>query len=366
MYPSPSARFDQALLESHVPYTVVQLFRTDGRVEELPHTGGSVTVDRGSTVRRTCAVTLADTALIPRTAADKVSVYGAKLRIKRGIMFPDGSVETVPLGQFRIDEVEGDPDEGPVTISGKGLEQIVADDRFTAPYSTRGGTAAVTAITGLIQASIPGAVVVNRATDATLGTRTWDKEADRWAAAVECATAIGAELYCDADGQFIIAELPDLLTAPIAWQVDAGPGGALISASRSFSREGMYNVVVATGENTEDNVAPVSYTAMDDDPSSPTYYLGPFGRVPKFYNSATLITSGQCTSAATKLLRDAVKPNATADITSLPNPLLEPGDVIRVAYADGTRELHQIHSFSISLELGGDFTLQTISGKEDA
>src|SRR5690606_17272424 len=145
----------------------------------------------------------------------------------------------------------------------------------------------------------------------------------------ELATATGAEVYCDADGQFVIAELPDMLEAPIAWQVDAGQGGALISADWGFSRAGQSNVVVASGENTEEGIPPVSATVADDDPGSPTYYLGAFGRVPTFYSSATLISSGQCIAAATKILRASIKPNATADITALPNPLLEPGDVIR-------------------------------------
>jgi hypothetical protein len=364
VYTSPSARFLQTLSESHVPYTVVELHRADGIVQLLDHTGGSVTVDRGNAVRRTCTVTATDTSLIPLHPTDQLAVYGARLRILRGISYPDGTTETVPLGFFRIDDIGGDPDIGPVTINGSSLEAVVADDKFLTPYTTRGGTSAVTAITGLIQATVPDAVIVNRAVDATLGTTTWDVQGDRWQAVTDCATALGAEVYCDADGQFIIASLPDISTAPIAWQVDEGEGGALISASRSYSRNGMYNVVVASGENTEDNVAPVTATVSDTDPTSPTYVGGSFGRVPKFYSSSLLVTAPQCTAAATKLLSDAVKPVATVQIEALPNPCLEPGDVIRVTYGSGERELHQIQSLSFDLGLSST-TLTTIGGKQD-
>jgi hypothetical protein len=364
MYQAPSARFLPALRESHVPYTQVQLLRADGVVQNLEHTDGSVTVDRGSAVRRTCSVSVPDTSLIPMTPTEQLAIYGGRLLIRRGVVYGDGTSESVPLGLFRIDSIEGDPTLGPVTFNGSGLEAVVADDKFLAPYSTRGATAAVTAITGLIQDSIPGAVIVNRASDATLGTMTWDAQGDRWAAVQECATAIGAEVYADADGQFIIAELPDLLTATVAWDVDAGAAGVLISANRSFSREGMYNVVVASGENAEDNVAAVSATASDTDPTSPTYVSGPFGRVPKFYSSATIINSGLAQGAANKLLRDALKPTATVSLTSLPNPCLEPGDVLRVTYEDGQRELQQIQSFTISLGLDS-ITIATIGGKQD-
>lgn len=364
MYPVPSSRFLPALRESHVPYTRVQLMRTDGAVVDLPHTDGSVTVDRGNAVRRTCSVTVPDVSLIPMAPTDQLAIYGARLRITRGVIYGDGTIESVPLGLFRINSISGDPALGPVTINGSGLEAMVADDKFTAPYSTRGGTAAVTAITGLIQATLPGAVVVNRATDATIGTMTWDVQGDRWAAVQECATAIGAEVYADADGVFIIAELPDLLTAPVAWDIDAGEDGVLISATRTFSRDGMYNLVVASGENAENNIPPVSATASDNDPTSPTYVSGPFGRVPKFYSSATLISSTLAQAAANKLLRDAIKPNASVSLTSLPNPCLEPGDVLRVTYEDGRRELQQVQSFSISLGLDS-ITIETIGGKQD-
>ncbi|MER7794911.1 DUF5047 domain-containing protein [Streptomyces sp. NPDC097640] len=363
MYPV-STRFLARLVESHNIATEVVLFLANGQVETLPHVGGSVTVDRGQVTRRTCSVTVSDTGLIPRTAADKLSVYGAQLRISCGVEHADGSRELVPVGLFRIDQVSGDADEGPVTISGKSLEAVVADDKFTAPTKVSG--TAVGAVTSLIQASLPAAMVVTRATDATIGPRTYDTEGDRWAAVAECAAAIGAEVYCDPDGVFIVSELPDLLAVPPVWTVSAGEGGAYISANRGMSLDGVYNGVLARGENTEADTPPVSALVVDDDPTSPTYWDGPFGHRPTFYSSATLTSVNACTSAATLKLRAAKAPNASADITSLPNPALEPGDVIRVLYPDWTKELHQIQSFTVPLDSSGGFTLETISAKEDA
>ena len=365
MYPAPSDLFLKALLESHTTVTVVQLHRTDGVVEELPHISGSVTVDRSQAVRRTATVSVPDTSFIPRTPTEQLAIYGSRLRILKGVRHGDGLVETVPIFYGRVDAVDGDPDTGPVDIKASGFEAIVADDKFVTAYSTRDGVSAVTAITGLIQDALPDAVVVSRVVDQVIGVRTWDVEADRWAAVQECATAIGAECYADADGQFVIAELPDMTVAPISWQVDAGEGGAFISANRGYSREGMYNYVLATGENTEEGTAPVSAYAADEDPASPMYVYGPFGRVPRFYSSSTLTTNLLALGAANKLLRDSLKPNATADLTSLPNPLLEPGDILRDTYGNGDRDLLQIESFTLDLA-GGDFTVQAISAREDA
>lgn len=239
---------------------------------------------------------------------------------------------------------------------------MIADDRFTAPYKASG--TAVTAVTALIQRSIPGATVISTAADAAIGPRTWDIEADPWAAVTEIAAAIGAEVCADADGTFVIAEFPDILAVEPVWTIAAGEGGAYISAARGMKADGVYNGVLARGENTETNATPVSSLIVDTDPGSPTYWSGPYGRRPMFYSSSTLTTTGACTAAATLKLRAAQAPNAQADISSLPNPALEPGDVIRVVYPDGSKELHQVQGFPVELGVGGDFAIKTISAKE--
>jgi hypothetical protein len=360
---SVSDRFLAAISEAHVVVTEVVLFRTDGTAETLDHTGGSVVVDRKSAARRTCSVTLPDPSLIPRTAADRLSVYGARVRISRGIRYNDGAQEMVPLGVFRLDSVSGDVDDGPVTLSGKSLEAIVSDDAFTDPYRATG--TAVSAITALIQRSLPSAEVVSTATDAAIGARTWDIGADPWAAVLELGQSIGADVYCDPDGVFMVAELPDPLTATPVWTVSAGEGGAYIKADRGMNLDRVYNGVLARGENTEAGVAPVSALVIDTDPGSPTYWNGAFGHRPTFIASSTFISNGQCNAAATLALRSMQAANATADLTTLPNPALAAGDVLRVVYPDGTAELHQITSFTVPLDLG-PFSLRTIAAKEDA
>ncbi|WP_308294644.1 DUF5047 domain-containing protein [Streptomyces sp. JJ66] len=354
-----------ALSESYVPVTVVELHWPDGSVTVVPHTGGSVAVDRGSAVRRTATVESADRSLLPVSAADFLAVAGARLRIRRGMML-DGQPVTVPVFTGRIDSLDGDPEVGPVSIAATGLEAAVADARFEAPYSTRTQAAAVTSITALIRDVLPDAVVASTAPDTVLGPRTWDADSDRWEAIQEIATAVEAEVFADADGVFRIDPLPDVLTAPVAWEAAAGERGALISASTGWSRGGLYNVVVASGENAEADTPPVSAVAEDDDAGSPTWVGGPFGRAPMFYSSPTLTTTALAQQAANKLLADARRPAFTADITALPNPLLEPGDVLRVVYGDGRRTLHQVQALDVDLGVGGPVTLQLLGGKEDA
>ena len=364
MYPV-SDRFLARLAESHTPLTQVQLMLTNGDIIDLPHTGGSVTVDRGQAIRRTCTITVPDPAVIPRTPADQLAVYGARLRVSRGVEYGRPTdTEQVPLGVFRLDSVDGDVSEGPVTLTGKDLAAIVADDKFTARYRASGTV--VTAISALIRRSLPDATITSLIEDTAIGSRWFDVEADPWAGCQEIAAAAGAEVYATADGEFAISTLPDLATTTPVWAVEATEGGVYISGSRAMTSDGVHNAVLARGENSSDGIPPVSALVVDNDPNSPTYWSGPYGRRPFFYSSSTLITAGACLRAAQLKLAVAKAPNASGDISSLPNPALEPGDVIRVVHEDGTRELHQVASFSVPLDLGGDFPIATISAKEDA
>ena len=362
MYPV-SARFLATLPQPHRVVTRVTLFRTDGTVVDLPHTGGSVPVDRGQAIRRTCTVTSADVSLIPTSPADEIAVYGARLRISRGIDYGDGTSELVPLGLFRLDEVSGDVTIGPVTLTGQAIECIIQDDKFRTPYRASGTV--VGAITQLVQRSIPDADIVSTVVDTAIGSRTWDTEGDPWAAIQEIAAVAGAQCYTNADGTFVIAALPDLLLTTPAWEVAAGEGGVYVKGVRGMSSKNVFNGVLARGENASDGVAPVSYLATDTDPGSPTYWDGPFGHRPRFYSSSTLNTTGRCQAAAELLLQAAKAPNAKGDFSALPNPALEPGDVLRVVHPDGLKELHQVQGFTVPLTPGGDFPISTISAKED-
>ncbi|MFJ3948973.1 DUF5047 domain-containing protein [Streptomyces libani] len=366
MYPISSQALS-LLSESQRVLSEVELHTTDGRVQLLDHISGTVTADRGAACRRTCSIVIPDPSLIPRTERDKVSVYGSYVVLRRGMDLGGGQREMIPLGQFRIDDISGDVHTGPVTLGGKSFEAYLSDDKFTAPTTTRGYGLVSTAIGYLVSSSMPSLVLdTTRLVDTACGVATWDVEGDRLEAIREVARAAGCEVYCNADGALVVAPLPDpLLTMPV-WEIRTGARGNMIKAERSMTSQNVYNGVLARGENSESDSGPVSALVTDDDTSSPTYWGGPFGHRPRFISSSTLTTTGACQAAATYELASARRPNATADLSALPNPALEPGDVIRAVYRDGSRELHQIQSLTVSLEPGGEFSLSLIGSKEDA
>lgn len=358
--------FLQALAGGHQSFTKVNVHSPDGSLlyGDLPITDGTVTIDRGSDCRYTCSLTVADgnDSLMPFSPTDLLAPYGNRLAIYMGMRYPDGSVESVPVGLYRIEEPTGDVDLGSISISGKGLECIVTDDKFTAPYSIVTNTDAAVACTGLLADPLPLAVLAATTAPTPLPTQTWDAGSDRWAAMKDCATAAAAEIFADAVGAWVLRPIPDVATAAPVWEVAAGT--VLITSTWGLSRDGVYNGVLATGENTSDNTAPVAALVTDDDVTSPTYWGGNFGHSLYSFTSSLLTTTALAAGAARAKLLDLKAPTTTLELTAVPNPALEAGDCIRVINRDGRRDLHLVQSIGLSLT-DAAMTIKTISRKDE-
>lgn len=365
-----TTKFLPAISKTHTVVITIDVMQdTTVVVANLPFTGGSVTVDAGSEVRYTCSVTVGDIQYLPRFAEDPLAPYGNRLRIKRGVRYTNGQVETVPVGLYVIDQPSGDMDIGPLTVTGKGLESVLQANKLDAPYSTAGATTHVDAITDLVSAVMPTVTIISTGVtaDQVPATKTWDLDADRWAACRELAAAIGAEVFFDAEGTLVVRDLPpDPVSATPVWEVAGGDGGVKVAGEFSMSLSGIYNGVRCMSDgNAADNTAPVSAQVVDADPTSPTRWGGPIGKRLKVVKSPLYKDVPQCTAAATKLLPKVLGPNRAINLKTFPNPALETGDCIRVVYGDGYAELHTVQSFTMPLTSTGDFTVATRSGAEE-
>ncbi|WP_405620241.1 DUF5047 domain-containing protein [Streptomyces sp. NBC_00076] len=367
MYPV-SSTFLKTLATSHTMLAKVDVYYNGTlKVANLPFDSGSVTVDRGSKTRRTISLTVSDPKFMPWLETDPLAPYGQQLVVSRGIRYSNGAEEWVPLGTFRLNEPSGDLHFGPVNVTGASSECSVIDDKFTSPTTTRGYGGCVDAMEALIRQTLPSATIVNLTAGArnpSCAVATWDAGADRWDAVQQIARAMSAEIYVDAQNRFVIVDLPDVINGAVAWDIAEGEGGTLISSTRSMPRTGVYNCVVASGENASSGSAPVSGTAKDLDPSSPTRWGGPFGKVTKFISSALWISSGDCTSAAEYALFDAIAPNVQTSLESLPNPALEGNDIVRLVHV-GRKERYLVQSLTIPLTADGAFAIALRGGKEE-
>ncbi|MFF1625566.1 DUF5047 domain-containing protein [Streptomyces sp. NPDC058272] len=368
MYPI-TAVFRATLATSHTMVARVDAYYAGQlTIANLPFTDGSVSVDRGSKTRRSLSLTIADPKYLPWNALDPLAAYGQQLVVSRGIRFANGAEEWIPLGTFRINEPSGDVHLGPVSVTGTTMEAAIIDDKFQAPTSTRGYGGCVDAIEALIRQTLPDATIVNLTAGArnpACAVATWDAGGDRWDAVTQIALAMQAEIYVDAQNRFVITDLPDVINGPVAWDIAEGEGGTLISSARTMPRTGVYNAVMASGENSSAGTAPVSAVATDNNPSSPTRWGGPFGKVTKQISSALWTTVGTCQAVAEFALYDAVAPNVQASIDSLPNPALEGNDIIRLTHV-GRKERWLVQSLAVPLTASGNFSINLRGGKDDA
>lgn len=357
-----SAAFTEALRESH--NVVLRLDAYRGGVllaSDLPIAGGEVVCDATSQVRRELRVTVADPALAPGVdTAAILSPYGTDLAPYRGIRFPDGTVEWVPLGLFRVDKVHADLQAGVIGVTGPDRSKRVADDRFLLPAQSVTTNTVPAEIARLIHATLPAVTVADSTGSTTLAQLvTWEQ--DRWAAVEQLADAIGAEAFFDVAGNVVIRNPPVPAAATIGWWLDVGAHGVLIGGEQDTTRERTYNGVVVSGEQT-DGTAPVAATVTDDDPASATYWSGPYGHVPMFYSSPLITTTAQAMAAAQTILNRTRGLVRQINLTAVPNPALEAGDVIGVLFPDGTAERHVVDSVTIPLDATTAMTVATRSG----
>jgi hypothetical protein len=347
-----SATAQLLLTSSHsVSVRATAYTSTFGIVPNLPVAGGSVTADATSKVRRTATITIADPTLWPANPTDMLSPLGSELLIEYGIVIPGmADPEWIPLITGGITKAARTLPTGsqgiPITLADRSAR--VAEDRFISPGQVGGGsTTVVQAITALVQHTLPGVVVIDL-TGSTAIAPTLDVDKDRWDAVEQLADAIGAEAFFDQLGRLVV-RLQPTLAGPTVWEINTGSRGVLVERSDEATRDLVYNEVVATGQRT-DGTSPVFADVVDTDPSSPTYWGGPFGKKPRFYSSPLLTTTLQATNAATALLERVRGQQASVSLTAITNPALEPGDVIKVR-TSSTPQAHVIDTVVTSLEV---------------
>ena len=311
---------------------VVRVTTTDGVT--LSISDGQVSMDSRRNITRTASLDLIATSTLSLAQVyAKVMTAGVEVLIERGLVLADGSTEYVSLGLFSTDEASIDlSTRGVIRWSGSDRSKKVQRARLTDPYTIPAGTTLATAGTALIISRFPLATVDFSNVTETLASQLVfeaGESSDPWDQARRMFADHGYDLNFSGTGTARAVPIPDPTTSISAFDFGSGDTNLVTGAEASGSFEDVYNGVIATGEGT--NVTtPVRAEVWDDNPSSPTYYLGGYGRVPYFYSSPLLTTVAMCQTAATTLL---AKLKGRAEQLSWPaivNPALEPLDVVSV------------------------------------
>lgn len=356
-----TARFQTDILASHRALVEAVILDTTGAETPIGVLDGTVTLDQNAAIRGRCDLTVVDDGslgLIPADTGSLLAPYGNEIRISRGILYPDGTSELISLGVFRIEEsdVNASSDAVQIRISGLDRAARIIDARFEDPYQVSAGVNYVTALESVLTDAWPDIVTDFPTTTLVTPALVAQEGDDRWQFAQDMATSLGMELYFDGDGVCVLR--PSVASAAVASVVE-GEGGALLEAGRSWTREGSFNAVIATGENTG-LTTPARGVARDENPLSPTYYYGPFGKVPRFYSSSFLTTDAQAVDAAAALLSKELGTTQQVSFGALVLPQLEPSDTVRITREQTSiDEDHIIDSLTLPLAATGSMSGQT-------
>lgn len=320
--------------------TLAQVLSNGMVVAQAPVMNGRITADRASDIRRRVSITVSaanNSAMVPpSTGGSGVGVYGDELSVAAGWINPaTNAPELVPLGVFVIETVDV-VDTGvdlAVTITGYDRAYSIGLRGFRHPYTVAAGSNAGASIQSLIASVAPPqpALAYNiTPTSLTLPAAAVFHQGDNpWSAALTLATAGGMELFFDVVGTVVGRPIP--VPGASVWTYNEGGGGPK-SLARKLSRQGIANdfFVSNTGSALSTTNPLIQSEAADNDPSSPTYVSGPFGRVPKFIRSSLVGNAAEASTAASNMLAMAKGSVEMLTITVPPNYALDVDDVVTV------------------------------------
>lgn len=352
-----TAEFLAEIRRSHHVYSYVDVVSSSQEVKRLSATGGGVTEDATAEIRRRCSITVVDATgdLTPRGVQDLLTPYGTELRPYRGVIYADGTVEVMPLGVFRISQVDVDDSVGgspDIRIEAYDRSRKIIRDKFDEPYPVAEGTNVVDAIKALIERTYPDAEYdAISTTMTTTAPLVYDANTSPWDAVNQLAISVGCEVYFDARGRVVIAPPADIdaLPAPSFTYVE-GRGCTMTNISSKFTDDPGFNGIVLTGESVGDETPPVRAVVWDDEPTSPTYHLGPYGEVPDFVTDPNVKTAEEAENAARSLLQGRLGFSDQLSITAWPNPAQNAGDVVQVERErSGATGLYAVDSITTPL-----------------
>ena len=359
--------FKDALRTSHRALTRVTLLipEPEGGFREgsvLSVADGSLSVDGTRNVWRTGSINVA-----PSTSLDRDELYAidstTRLRIERGIRFPNGDEEWVTIGLVQVQDTELTLSRGTVSISFSDLGSLVEDYELTLMYVPQdmdgNRLTTVEAIQDLVTAAvvwdtIPGWDIDPGVDTAVKPIDTTVFNGSRWAAIQELSESIGAITYAKPDGRWAIRLAEADLENPVA-EYATGQDGIIVDFTRKHSRDKQYNAIPLRWESPQ--IGGLVFI-VDADAASPTFWNGPFGRKPRDEETNDLILTEEQAIAAARGLLDQYR-GLTASLTfeSIHNPLLEPLDVVLLRNGEAM-ETHIIDSINYPLT-GGTMTCVT-------
>lgn len=340
-----SARLLAEIRRSHDVFSFVDVVGPNNQTKRLFTTDGNVQEDRTADIRRRCTITCVDPngEITPTNVESILTPFGTEIRPYRGVRYAETKeIEVVPLGVFRLSKVTVDDVPGGssastggtpgITLEGYDRSRTIQRDKFTAPWVIAAATNVIDAIQAIIARTFDN--LDYDAVDTTVVTPsalTYDVDTDPWSACGELALSIGCEVYFDVLGNVVIAPPIDIDALPSPdFDYVEGQGCSMLDLQVVYSDDPGYNGVVLSADQPDDGSVPIRAVVWDEEPSSPTYHLGPYGEVPLVVTDSVVTTQDDANAAAAAYLSTLLGYSSQVAITAAVNPAMCSGTVIKI------------------------------------
>lgn len=326
-------------------------------------TSGSLAVSSSQSPRRSVILTAVDDGgdLVPGDPSDFLAPYGNEIAVYQGLSIPSTSGpltwtdDLVPMGVFRIDHATSAyaGDGVTVAINGPDRSGRVADADFEDYTQIAAATDVGAAIRSIVSPALPASqLYAFTPVSAVIAAQTYAPGDDRWEKASTLAGDVGCVLAFDPNGVLTLQPIIDPGSTKPVWSFADGEASVLTGVTSDLDRTQAANVIVVIAQSTG-NAAALIATAEDDDPTSPTWVGGPFGRVVKTFSTSALTTQADVQAYADAQLLLYKGATQQISLTGITLPHLDALDVINVEEAQvKVSSKYVIDQLSIPLGVG--------------
>lgn len=373
-----STRFLETVAGSHRAVARVRLCTVVPQYGSNP-VGIPVPLLAGSSVRlnSTADVKAQLSISVPGDWWNDVQPYGAEFFVERGVSFGDGTEEYCPLGYYPLD----DPDQasapyGPISLDCDDRTGRLISNRIVLPWQIPAGTTHRAILERLVNGSDDGVggygmyrlqggapvPIIWTGAGYDPDTHTVDSapvlDDSAYDFAAKLVGAQGAILRFRPTGELEVVAASPPASAPAVYALRQGRGGTLKRWSRKTSRRGFYNLVRAVGSDPAHQTGYRVARITD----GPLRYNGPIGPLTRYYASPLLADDTQADSAAASVLAKSTGLPVSTQLWTVPNPALQPLDVISAPTGTGFSTL-TLADAEIPLVGGGEtaFTAATLN-----
>lgn len=310
---------------------------TDASSNPLYIEQGTVEVDVAASFRRHLSgLKLIDPGGIwtPEEANDIFNVTsGAEIKVEVGQVVA-GQPELFDQGWFGLQSsnIDDTPAGVVITMDGYDRARRISRNKFTKSYIVRSGKNVVDEVVNMWRDRAPDIDFHTIPNSHTTTYTVIDVQADPWEEGRKMLEAIGYEGFFRADGTCWIRPVPDPDDPDdytLRWEFREGVNSTLLQTQRAQNNDTIYNGQIVTGISSY-GLTPARAEVWDDNPRSPTYYLGPYGKVPNFTQSDKVSYNAQATDMAKGLLNKSKGLTETTSFGVLPHYALEDDDVVLV------------------------------------